>query len=133
MIPSVALQKAIYSELNMGIYPIHEVVPKTNKDLPLITLHGFTREPNFTKTNQKRFTFKVSIHGWSIGKSSIEIKEIEEFIYQTIMNLKMKAYDIEFINLSLNANTKSEETEDRVVFHSIQEFEITISSKKENK
>lgn len=125
MIPSIELQKAIYKVLEKGVYPVYEVVPNVDK-MPLITLGSLSKNEDFTKTNTNRFTFSITIHGWSIGKSSIESKEIEEFIYQSITELEMETYDVEFVRLGLNENLKEEESDDRVIFHSIQEFEITI-------
>lgn len=125
MIPSVELQKAIYESLDEGIYQVYEVVPNVDR-MPLITLGSLRKSEDFTKTNTNRFTFSITIHGWSIGKSSIESKMIEEFIYQSITELEMDDYDVEFVRLAMNENLKEEETDDRVIFHSIQEFEITI-------
>ena len=125
MIPSVELQKAIYEILDEGIYQVYEVVPNVNR-MPLITLGSLRKNEDFTKTNTNRFTFSITIHGWSIGKSSVESKMIEEFIYQSITELEMDDYDVEFVRLAMNENLKEEETDDRVIFHSIQEFEITI-------
>lgn len=131
MVPSIELQKTIYQELTKGNYPVVEVVPKDLDEMPLITMQNFNRETNFTKTNNERFTFSVMIHGWSFSRSSLEIKEIEEYIYQVIMNLKMVNYDVELVILGMNQNLKEEQAADRVVFHSIQEFEIVISRKGE--
>lgn len=129
MIPSVELQKTIFSELDKGSYPVAEVVPKDLKAMPLITIRDLNRETNFTKTNVNRFTFSVTIDGWSYSRSSYEIKTVEEYIYQTVMSLEMDSYDVEMVNLEMNLNLKEEETADRVVFHSVQQFEITISKK----
>lgn len=128
MIPSVELQKAIYESLDEGIYQVYEVVPNVDR-MPLITLGNLRKSEDFTKTNINRFTFSITIHGWSIGKSSVESKMIEEFIYQSITELEMDDYDVEFVRLAMNENLKEEETDDRVIFHSIQEFEITIKKK----
>ena len=125
MIPSVELQKAIYEVLDEGIYQVYEVVPNVDR-MPLITLGSLRKSEDFTKTNTNRFTFSITIHGWSIGKSSVESKMIEEFIYQSITELEMDDYDVEFVRLAMNENLKEEETDDKVIFHSIQEFEITI-------
>jgi len=125
MIPSVELQKAIYESLDEGIYQVYEVVPNVDR-MPLITLGSLRKSEDFTKTNTNRFTFSITIHGWSIGKSSVESKMIEEFIYQSITELEMDDYDVEFVRLAMNENLKEEETDDRVIFHSVQEFEITI-------
>lgn len=129
MIPSIALQQALFSELSKGDYPVHEVVPSDTNKLPLITFGDFNRTNNFTKTNTNRFTYLVIIDGWSIGKSSIEIKQIEEFIYQTVMNIQIESYDVEFVELDMNINLKEEQTGDKLVFHSIQQFEITLSKR----
>lgn len=125
MIPSVELQKTIYEVLDEGIYQVYEVVPNVDR-MPLITLGSLRKSEDFTKTNTNRFTFSITIHGWSIGKSSVESKMIEEFIYQSITELEMDDYDVEFVRLVMNENLKEEETDDRVIFHSVQEFEITI-------
>lgn len=125
MIPSIELQKAIYKVLDEGIYQVYEVVPNVD-NMPLITLGSLRKSEDFTKTNTDRFTFSINIHGWSIGKSSVESKMIEEFIYQSITELEMIDYDVEFVRLVLNENLKEEETDDKVIFHSVQEFEITI-------
>lgn len=131
MITSVELQKAVYKELEKDIYPVQEVVSQDFNELPMITIQDLNKNTNFTKTNKDRFTFSITIHGWSVGRSSIEIKEIENFIYQTIMDLEMETYNVELVNLSMNSNIRDEETANKIVFHSIQEFEITISKIKE--
>lgn len=132
MYPSVELQKAVFKDLSRWLYPVSEIVVPELKDLPMITIEDFGRGTNFTKTNKERFTFSVMVHGWSVGKSSIESKEIEEFIYQTLMNLSMTYYEVEFVALVMSNNVKEEQANDRVVFHSIQQFEITISRKGED-
>lgn len=132
MIPSIALQQALFSELSKGSYPVHEVVPSNTDKLPLITFGDFVRTNNFTKTNTNRFTYLIIVDGWSIGKSSIEIKQIEEFIYQTVMNLQMTDYRVELVNLEMNNNLKEEETADRIIFHSVQQFSITLAKKESN-
>lgn len=131
MIPSIELQRAIYEQLNSGLYPVYETVPSDTTDLPLITMQDFNRQTNFTKTNQDRFTYSVMLHGWSVGRSSIQSKEIEEHIYQTVMSLAMMNYDVEMVRLAMNGNMRDEENKDAIVFHSIQQFEITIQRKGE--
>ena len=78
MIASIQLQKALYASLSES-YSVYEVVPK-EESFPFITFGDVTREENFTKTDKKRFTFTISIHGWSKGTSSIQSK--------TILNIK---------------------------------------------
>lgn len=133
MSASIELQTDVFKALGAGNYPVQEVSPSTVEEMPLITIQDFNRETNFTKTNTDRFTYSITVHGWSSGKSSLESKQIEEFIYQTVMNLKMTNYKVELVNLSMVSNLRDEETEDRVIFHSIQQFEITISKIKGDK
>lgn len=132
MVPSVELQKAIYGELSKGNYPVHEVVPQDEEELPMITIQSINRIPNYTKTNRKRFTYSIIIDGWSYSRSSYEIKGIEEFIYQTIMDLEVGQFSVELVSLVMNENIKEEQTTDRVVHHSIQQFELIISEKGED-
>lgn len=132
MVPSVELQKALVSELSEGSYPVLEIVPADNDAYPLITLSDLNRQTNYTKTNKNRFTYSVRVRGWSIGRSSLVNKEIDDFVFKTVSGLQMEHYDVEFVELVLNANTREEETKDRIVFQSIQEFEITISEKGED-
>lgn len=129
MIASVELQKTIFKELDKGDYLVAEVVPKDLDKMPLITIQDLNRETNFTKTNKNRFTFSVIIDGWSHSRSSIEVKEVENFIYQSVMGLEMIHYDVEMVDLTMNINLKEEQASDRTIFHSIQQFEITISEK----
>ena len=131
MAPSVDLQKTIYNELETGGYPVREIAPAEVKEMPLITLSELNRETDFTKTNKDRFTYTIMIHGWSIGKSSLESKTIEEFIYQTMMILTTtRDYKVEMVNLLMTNNVREDESADRVTFHSIQQFGITISKYK---
>ena len=131
MAPSVDLQRTIYNELKAGGYPVGEIAPAEVKEMPLITLSELNRETDFTKTNKDRFTYTIMIHGWSIGKSSLEAKTIEEFIYQTMMNLTTtRDYKVEMVNLLMTNNVREDESGDRVTFHSIQQFGITISKYK---
>ena len=131
MIPSLELQKAVYTELSKGVYPIFEVQPSDTSKMPFITFSDLSRETNFTKDNQNRFTFSIILHGWAIGKSSIQSKQIEDFIYNTVMSLEMVSYKVEMIDLSMNTNVREDESKDRTVFHSVQQFEITISKRGE--
>lgn len=126
MVASIELQRTIYSSLSSA-YKVFEIMPSDYKLMPFITLSEINKQTNFTKTNTDRYTFSISIHGWTKGQSSLESKQIEELIYQTIMNLEMTTYDVEFVDLTMNVNTKEEESKDSNVFHSVQQFEITIS------
>lgn len=130
MIPTIALQKAVYQELSKGSYQVFEVVPSDIGKMPFITIGDINKETNFTKGNEDRFNISVTLHSWSNANSSLESKEIEEFIYNVLMNLEVVGYDVEFISLDLNTNYKEAESKDKSVFHSVQGFGLTISKQK---
>lgn len=132
MIPTVALQKAVYQELSKGSYQVFEVVPSDIGKMPFITIGDINKETNFTKGNEDRFNISITLHSWSNANSSVESKEMEEFIYQTLMNLELTlfGYDVEFISLDLNTNYKEADSKDKSIFHSVQGFGLTISKQK---
>lgn len=124
-IPSIELQKAIYSSLINDEWDVYEVVPE-NTSMPYIAIGNSTRVNNHTKTN-KRYTFRLMIHSWSKGVSSAEVKIMDNFIHDTIMDrLELNEYKLDFIELTM-AESLKESAVGETIFHGIQEFQITIT------
>lgn len=125
MIASIQLQKALYASLSES-YSVYEVVPKED-DFPFITFGDITRQENFTKTDKKRFTFTILIHGWSKGTSSIQSKTIEEYILNKIENIKIEGFELEDTSLEMSTTVREKDADGSTIFQSIQEFNFIIN------
>ncbi|MEB6213525.1 DUF3168 domain-containing protein [Enterococcus casseliflavus] len=130
MINSIELQKAIYSALSKE-YKVFEIVPVANS-FPYITIGEMSESENFTKTDLNRFTFDITIHGWTVGQSSVKSKEQKDFIYRAMKNLTLTDIKVEQVTLELSQTFKEQGTDKDTIFHSVQEFGITINNKGDN-
>lgn len=123
---NIELQKALYSALSEN-YEVYEVIP-SDSSFPFILIDSLSKFENFTKDDQQRFTFSVMVHGFSKGTSSIESKILEDYIYEKTKHLELETFKVDLVDLTLSQNLKEDEEEGSIVFHSIQQFEITLSS-----
>lgn len=124
MIPSIELQKAIYSVLSSSKWEVHEVIPP-KAPLPYIQIGNLSRLKADTKTN-KRHEFIIMIHSWSKGSSSIQVKEMNNFIYDSIHTLQMSTYSVSWVELELEQTIK-EDYPDGTIFHGVHEFKIILN------
>lgn len=128
MIPAVQLQKALYKSLSQQ-YRVNEVIPK-EPIFPFFSLGQIDRTTNFTKTDRNRYDFAIYIHGWSKGLSSLEIKTMEHYANEQINKIDVEGFIVENVALSLST-TITEKSGENNIFHSVQEFLITINTKGE--
>lgn len=124
-VASVELQKGLYTSLSEE-YSVYEVVPKED-DFPFITFGDITRQENFTKTDKKRFTFTILIHGWSKGTSSLQSKTIEEYILNKVENIKINGFELEGTSLEMSTTVREKDADGSTIFQSIQEFNFIIN------
>lgn len=127
VIASIELQKAIYSALKNGSYSVFEIAPP-NIAFPYITIGEETLTTDDTKTN-KRTVHNVTIHTWSEGSSSAEIKVMNHFVLTTILNnLKVNGFYLDMVSLELQTTIKEQDS-DSTIFHGVLQFEITLTKK----
>lgn len=129
LVASVELQKAVYSTLKTGSYPVYEIVPP-NTDMPYITLGDENLTFSNTKTN-KRTVHNITINTWSQGSSSNESKIMNDYVLQTLINgFTVNGYDMDMITLELLRTIKEQGTESlsQYIFHGVLQFEIILTN-----
>ena len=122
MIPIVQLQKALYSTLSES-YSVFEL-KQVNPSFPFIEIGQIIESDDSIKTDH-RHQFNVMIHTFSKGSSSLQSKQINNYVKTKIMGLsQVEGFNFEFVKLS-NSTTLNEPSQDgkpifhfRVFFHS---------------
>lgn len=127
-IPSIELQKALYSTLSAGDCPVFELTPD-NQPYPFITLRIQSMNEDMTKTDLNRFKFQVYIHSWSLSLGSLESKTIDSFIFNLVMGeWEINGFNLDRVSYEFG-ETLTETQQEGTIFQGIQNFEITISRK----
>jgi hypothetical protein len=127
-IPSLELQKAIYSTLSGSIYKVYEVTPLGSFTSPYISLGEETITTTDTKTDF-RYISNYTIHTWSKGASSSPHKALNNFVIDRILRtpLNVNGFLVQFVSLEMLTTKKEiDETQSQTIFHGILQFEITL-------
>lgn len=127
MIVTVELQKALYQALS-DEYDVYDVRPK-EPNFPFISFGDMSRVEDFTKTDQDRYVLSVLIHGWSKGFSSLQSKQLEHYITNKLKNIQVNGFDVELSSLVYSTTLREDSTTNETIFHSVQEFSLTINTK----
>jgi hypothetical protein len=124
-IASVELQKAIYTALKTGSYPVYEVVPP-NTTMPYIVIGEEILTHNNTKT-EIRTVHNITIHTWSKGSSSNESKSINDFVIKKLLaGFTVTGFYLDKISLEMMTTYKELDVD--TIFHGVIQFEITITN-----
>lgn len=122
--PAVELQKAIVQKLSKGSWNVYEVLPPKTP-FPFIQIGETTRLRDDSKTG-KRHSYTVRIHSFSEGTSSLESKQINEFILNSMMDgLKVEGFNTSRVTLDLETTLREQEVSS-TVFHGVLDFNIIL-------
>lgn len=126
-IPSIELQKAVFTALSKSGHAVYETAPP-NTVMPYITIGEEILTHSNTKTSI-RTVHNITIHTWSKGSSSKESKELNEFVMQTILNgFVVSGFDVDMATLEMLTTVKEQAT-DGTIFHGVIQFEIILTVK----
>lgn len=124
MVASVELQKAIYSKLSTGDYPVYDALP-LNTPMPYIVIGEEQLLMSDTKT-ENRTNHIVTIHTWSNKQSSMEIKTMNDYVVKSINDtLAVQGYEIDLVTLSFLQTLKQIE-QDSYIYHGVIQITITL-------
>lgn len=124
-IASLELQKAVYSALSKGSYPVYEIAPPDTV-FPYIVIGEETLTTSNTKTN-KRTVHNITIHTWSKGSSSAVIKTMNDFVVQILLDgLLVNGFYVDIATLEMQTTLKELAT-DGTIFHGVNQFEIILT------
>lgn len=125
MVASIELQKAIFSKLKTGIYPVYDALP-LNTAMPYLVIGEESLLQNSTKT-EKRTNHIVTIHSWSNKQGSMEIKTMNDFVINSIDDtLKVAGYTVDLVTLQFNQTIKQVE-QDTYIYHGVTQINLTLT------
>lgn len=128
MIPSVELQKAIFAKLSGSTFNIYEVKP-LDASYPFITIGNEVMTDSLTKDSD-RTSHNITIHTWSKAKSSLESKKMNHFTKTHVLDVtEVNGFYLDIAKLSMQTTLKEDMT-DGTIFHTVLQFEITLTKKK---
>lgn len=128
LIPSLNLQKAIFSTLSGSTYKVYDIAPLGSFTQPFIVIGDETITTSFTKT-ERRWVSNVTIHTFAKGASSVASKNLNNFVIQRILltPLVVDSFFVDLVSLEmLTTQEEMDETQSQTVFHGILQFEITL-------
>ena len=126
-IPSIELQKTLFSSLSTGGYKVYEIVPSYAK-MPYITIDNETILTDDTKTNP-RYVITKTISTWSMGSSSSQSKTLNDFVIKKLLrtDLVVNGFFVDFVSLELlTTQVEKDETINENIFHGIIQIEFTL-------
>ena len=122
---SIELQKSILNKLDEGVYKVVDIKPKV-LPFPFIEIGEEIQRDSDDKTNF-RTVHNVTIHTWSKGNSSIQSKEMNQFVKESILKLDtVNGFEIDIVTLEMMMTLKEQET-DSTIFHGVIQIEITLT------
>lgn len=123
VVPSIELQKAVYNALK-NHYEVFEIIPP-NHPTPFITLGDESFTVDYTKNTDCTIHY-ITVHTWSSGTSSLEIKTMNDTVISTIRGgLEADGFNISMITLEL-LTTLKEIGADTTIFHGVVQFEMYL-------
>lgn len=126
LIPSVELQKAIYSKLSTAYKVVQ--IKSANPSFPFIEIGNEVLLDDNTKT-EKRTVHNVTIHTYSKSTSSIESKTLNHFVKESILGqLEINGFYVDKAKSKM-VTTLTEEDVNSVIWHGVLQFELSISQK----
>lgn len=125
-IPSIELQKAIYSALSAK-YTVVSVKP-SNPKFPFVEI-GLEIERDESVKSHERSYHHLTVHTWSKSNSATEIKTINHVVKSQIMNLQsVNGFGVDYVKLD-NILTLTEPLAETTIWHGVLQFEITLTGK----
>lgn len=126
LIPSVELQKAIYSILSTNAKVVS--TKTSNPQFPFIELGLEIERDNSTKTDERSY-HNLTIHTWTKSNSSIDSKTINQTVKDQIVGLKnVNGFFVDSSKLD-NMFTLTEADGNTTIWHGVLQFEITLTRK----
>lgn len=127
MIASIQLQKAIVSELNQSVYKVTET-KMTDPIFPFIEIGDeILLDDNNIKTDKRTF-HNITIHTFSKGNDSLESKQLNHYVKESLLNLTVDGFFVDIAKLA-SLTTQKEYEADGTVFHGILSFEYELTQK----
>jgi Protein of unknown function (DUF3168) len=116
--PSIELQKAIYTKLSQGIYPVYDYLP-ASPEYPHVVIGEEAMIDASTKTHD-RTSHMVTIHCWSNYRGSREIKEINRFVVESLTEetLILTGFTVDIVQIDRTQVLK-ELDEGNLIFHGV--------------
>ncbi len=127
-IPSLELQKSIFSTLSGGTYKVYDIAPLGSFTQPFISIGDETITTSFTKT-ERRWVSNVTIHTFAKGASSASSKTLNNFVIQNMLfkPFNVNGFFVDYISLEmLTTQEEMDETQSQTIFHGIIQFEIIL-------
>ncbi|WP_203246338.1 hypothetical protein [Sporosarcina beigongshangi] len=125
---SIELQKAIYQQLALGSYDVTEI-KQTSPVFPFIEIGQEIQRDVNVKSHNRTF-HHVTIHTFSKGSDSSVSKVMNQFVKDSILNLKqVDSFQVDFVRLD-NLLTLTETEIDTTIWHGILQFEIELTGRK---
>ena len=131
-IPSLELQKALFSTLSSGDYPVYEMLPSSIPKNYIILGEEMLQTDN-TKT-QRRTVHVYTIHTWSQGTSSYNSKIINNFVLDKLLleEFTVPNFHVDMVNLELLTTLKEfDQEENDTLQHGIIQVEFTLNRMEE--
>ncbi len=127
-IPSLELQKSIFSRLSGSTYKVYDVPPLGSFTQPFIVIGDETITTRFTKT-ERFWVSTVTIHTWTKGASSSSSKTLNNFVIENILlkPFNVNGFFVSLVSLEmLTTQEEMDETQSQTIFHGILQFEFTL-------
>lgn len=126
MNPSIELQKAIFTKLSQGIYPVYDYLP-ANPEYPHIAIGEEAMVDASTKTHE-RTSHMVTLHCWSKYRGSKEIKEMNNFVVDSLTesDLPMTGFTLDIVQIDM-VQVFKELDEGNLIFHGVVQLNFNLT------
>jgi hypothetical protein len=125
LIPSIELQRAVQITLNAGIYPVHDQFQQ-DEPMPFITIGEETLLDISTKIEDIT-SHLITVHTWSDSISSKEVKEMNYFIKNALLDspFNVDGFVVLFSALDFNQTFK-EQDGTSIKYHGVTQIEFRL-------
>lgn len=126
MNPSNELQKAIFTKLSQGAYPVYDYLP-ANPEYPHIVIGEEVAIDVSTKTHD-RTSHLVTIHCWSKYRGSLEVKEINNFVVDSLTESELVMTGFSLDNAQIDMVQVFKENDGgNLIFHGVVQLNFNLT------
>lgn len=119
----IELQKALFSRLSLNSYKVNDGWFEGDL-LPLITIGEIQIEAGQVKTNEDWQLF-VTIHTWSKQQSSLQVKQMNEFVRLQLDDVEIADYRVSS-RLIRTLSMKEKQEDGSLIHHGVTQYRFRI-------
>lgn len=119
----IELQSSLFTQLSLGSYTVNDGW-YSEQSLPLINIGEIQLEDGQAKVNED-WLLLVTIHSWSKGTSSVQLKGMNQFIRDALDSAVIDGYRVS-AKLIRTVTMKEPQEDGSLIYHGVTQYRFRI-------